>query len=320
MGRGQPPPVGLAVLNSRRDRRPGAGRTPFRIAKRTRNKLTAGAGPAHGAAIVPLRREWIGMSASRPDPATFRDRFRRGETLVGSFIKTPTSHGIEILGGLGFDFVVIDEEHAPFDRAATDIGLLAARAAGTAGIVRVPSAAPAAILSVLDCGALGILVPHVASADKAREIVAASRYRGGARGFSASPRAGGYGTLKMWDHVAAGDAATTVIAMIEDPAALDVIDEIVAVEGLDGVFIGRGDLTVALGAPTRDAPVVKDAVMRIIAAAKKAGKPVCMMVDGVAEAAGFAGEGASAFIVSSDQGFLKKAAAQALGDFAALKR
>jgi 2-keto-3-deoxy-L-rhamnonate aldolase RhmA len=94
---------------------------------------------------------------------------------------------------------------------------------------------------------------------------------------------------------------------------------ILAVEGLDGVFIGRGDLTVAFGAPTRDAPVVRDAVARILSAAANARKPVCMMVDGPSEAASFREAGASAFIVSSDQGFLRKAAGQALTDFAALK-
>lgn len=259
------------------------------------------------------------MTSTRPDPASFRSRFLAGETLVGTFIKTPTTHSIEIVGDLGFDFVVIDEEHAPFDRMATDTALLAARAVGTAGIVRVPSASAEGILSVLDCGALGVLVPHVASAQKAKDIVAACRYRGGSRGFSASPRAGRYGTIKMWDHIAAADQATTVIAMIEDPSALDDIDAILAVDGLDGVFIGRGDLTAAFGAPTRDAPVVKDAVARIIAAAAKVGKPVCVMVDGTPEATAFKQQGASAFIVSSDQGFLKKAAGQTLTDFASLK-
>ncbi len=259
------------------------------------------------------------MTLPRPDPTSFRMRFARSELLLGTFIKTPTTHAIEIVGDLGFDFIVIDEEHAPFDRIATDTALLAARASRTAGLVRVPSADPAGLLSVLDCGAAGVLVPHVASAGMARDIVAACRYRGGARGFSASARAGRYGAIKMWDHVAASDEAVTVIAMIEDPSALDEIDAILATDGLDGVFIGRGDLTVALGAPTRDAPVVREAVARILSAARSAGKPACMMVDGQAEAASFRGAGASAFIVSSDQGFLRKAAGQALTEFAALK-
>ncbi|WP_090709285.1 MULTISPECIES: aldolase/citrate lyase family protein [unclassified Beijerinckia] len=254
-----------------------------------------------------------------PAQSSFRRRLLNRECLVGSFIKTPTSHAIEIIGGAGFDFVVIDQEHAPFDRNATDVSLLAAWAAQVAGIVRVPVLSADAILSVLDCGAVGVLAPHVASVAQAEALVAACRYRRGARGFSGVTRAGGYGAGKMWSLVDGADASVATIAMIEDPAALDVIDAIVAVEGLDAVFIGRGDLTVAFGAPTRDAPVVRDAVDAIIAAAKKVGKPVCVMVDGAEEAADFAARGASAFIVSSDQGFLRKAAAQALAEMSALK-
>ena len=256
---------------------------------------------------------------TRPAPADFRRRFAAGEQLVGTFIKTPTSHAIEILGDLGYDFVVIDEEHAPFDRMSIDVCLLAARAAGTAGIVRVAAPTAANLLSVLDCGATGVLVPHVGSAAKAREIVSACRYRGGRRGYSASPRAGRYGGAGMAQHIEAQDRTVTVIAMIEDPEALDEIDAIAAVEGLDGFFIGRGDLTVAFGAPSSDAPVVRDAVERITRAARQAGKPVCVMVGGVAEAKPFRELGASAFIVSTDQALLRRAAGQALTEMATLK-
>lgn len=257
------------------------------------------------------------MSASRPTPAMFRDRFLSGETLLGTFIKTPTGHATEILGSIGFDFVVIDEEHAPFDRCTIDQTLLAARAASTAGIVRVSD--PSKLLAVLDDGAAGVLVPHVSSAARAREIVAACRYRGGKRGFSNSPRAGGYGALGMWPHVDKADAEVTVLAMIEDPEALDDIDAIVATPGLDGVFIGRGDLTVSLGAADTTAEPVRRAVDAIAAAARRAGKPVCMMVAGSAEAATFRSIGATAFIVASDQGLMRQAAVKVATDFAALK-
>src|SRR2546428_7861933 len=120
----------------------------------------------------------------RPHFSSFRRRFSAQQTVVGSFIKTPTTHATEIFGALGYDFVVIDEEHAPFDRAITDVVLLAARASNLAGIVRVSSDDPAKILSCLDCGAAGVLVPHVATIEKARAIAAAARYRGGRRGFS----------------------------------------------------------------------------------------------------------------------------------------
>jgi 2-keto-3-deoxy-L-rhamnonate aldolase RhmA len=258
------------------------------------------------------------MSSPRPHPSLFRQRFSAGQQLIGSFIKTPTSHAIEILGDLGFDFVVIDEEHAPFDRVAIDVALLAAQAAGTAGIVRVANPTASNILSVLDSGALGVLVPHVATAEKAREIARAARYRGGRRGYSGSPRAARYGGTPMWKHVDAADAATTVIAMIEDPEALDEIDAIAQVDGLEGVFIGRGDLTVALNAPGNDAPVVQRAVERITAAVRAVNKPVCVMVGNKAEAAAFKQLGASAFIVSSDQGFMRRAATQALAELSTL--
>lgn len=252
--------------------------------------------------------------------STFRQRFLAREPLLGTFIKTPATHPVEIIGGLGFDFVVIDEEHAPFDRVAIDAALLAARAVGTAGIVRVAEPTPAKLLAVLDDGATGVLVPHVSSLAKARDIVAACRYRGGRRGFSNSPRAGGYGTIGMWDHVKAADATVTCIAMIEDPEALDEIDAIVAVDGLDGVFIGRGDLTVAFGVADASATEVRSACERITAAARKADKPVCVMVGGAAEAAPFRAMGASAFIVGSDQAFLRQAAQKVLSDFAAAPR
>jgi staphyloferrin B biosynthesis citrate synthase len=254
----------------------------------------------------------------RPHFSSFRRRFSARQTVVGSFIKTPTTHATEIFGALGYDFVVIDEEHAPIDRAMTDVMLLAARASNLAGIVRVSSDDPAKILSCLDCGAAGVLVPHVATVEKARAVAAAARYRGGRRGYSGSARAGAYGGTPVWTLVDEQDASVCAIAMIEDPEALDQIDAIAAVDGIHGFFIGRGDLTVALGAKTSADASVKDAVIRIIAAANKVAKPVCVMVASAAEAKDFAGLGASAFIISSDQGQMRRAAAQTLTDFKTL--
>ena len=253
---------------------------------------------------------------ARPSPLDFRSRFAAGERLVGTFIKTPTSHAIEILGDLGFDFIVIDEEHAPFNRESIDLALLAARASGTAGIVRVRDADAAGILSALDCGATGVLVPHVATVEIAQSVAAASRYRGGRRGYSGSGRSGRYGGASVWSNVDTADAQNTVIAMIEDPEAVENIEAIVKVDGIDGFFIGRGDLTVAFGAPSNTAPAVQAAVERITGAARAVGKPVCVMVNTADEAGGFQRLGASAFIVSSDQGFMRRAAAKVLKDFA----
>jgi 2-keto-3-deoxy-L-rhamnonate aldolase RhmA len=255
------------------------------------------------------------------DPhATFRRRFAAREPLIGTFIKTPTTHAIEILGEVGFDFVVIDEEHAPFDRAAVDTALFAARASGTAGFVRILSPSPGHLLSVLDCGATGVLVPHVASAKLAQEVALACRYRDGRRGYSGSTRAGRYGGSKMWDTIDAADAAVTVIAQIEDREAIDEIDAIAATDGIHGLFIGRSDLSVAFGAASSDAPQIREAVEKIAAAARRAGKPICVFVGTVKEAESLREQGASAFVVSSDQGFMRRAASQALFEIGAVAR
>jgi 2-keto-3-deoxy-L-rhamnonate aldolase RhmA len=244
--------------------------------------------------------------------SSLRQRLRAGDDLVGTFLKTPTSHGTEIIGDLGFDFVVIDQEHAPFDRTSTDVALLAARALNVPALVRV--AGPEAILSVLDCGATGILVPHVKSAAYAREVAALFRYRNGARGFATSTRAGAYTGVPMWKHIAAADSQMTFVAQIEDPVALDEIDAIAAVEGVDSLFIGRGDLTAAYGDETKDPPAVVRAVERISEAARKAKKNISVYVGNAQEAAWLKSHGASVFILSSDQGFLRQAAMKGLGE------
>jgi len=248
--------------------------------------------------------------SARPDPADFRKRLAAGERLIGTFIKTPTSHTAEIIGDVGYDFVIIDEEHAPFDRIATDQALLGARAASTAGFVRVPDSSR--ILGALDDGAIGIMAPHIDEADKAKELVAYARYKPGRRGFSNSPRAGRYGGKDFQAHVAEGDAQTTVVAMIEDARAVETIESIVAVEGLDAIFIGRADLTLSLGAGAPGEPIVQQAVERICAAARMAGMRVWVPATSVSERDAYVGLGVNVFVVATDQAFMRRAAAASL--------
>jgi 2-keto-3-deoxy-L-rhamnonate aldolase RhmA len=251
---------------------------------------------------------------TRRDPNSFRERLAAGEILRGTFIKTPTGHTTEIFGDLGYDFVVIDEEHAPFDRRAIDDALVAARAAGIAGLVRVASGTPSNLLSVLDCGAVGVLVPHVATVERAREVAAACRYRGGRRGFSNSPRAGRYGGLTLTQHIEHGDAITTVIAQIEDPSALSDVEAIARVDGIDALFVGRGDLAAAMGESSAEAPAVRAAAERIAAAARAANKPVLFFVGNLADASAMRAIGGSGFVYASDQSLMRQAAARALAD------
>ena len=257
------------------------------------------------------------MPGDRPRYRDFRRRLKAREHLLGTFIKTPTSHATEILGLLGFDFVVFDQEHAALGREALDVMVLAARASNIAGIVRVGEPTDANILSVLDCGAAGILVPHVDTAEKAEAIAAASRYRGGRRGFANTTRAGEFGGLSFSEHMDRQDFEVCCIAMIEDVQALDQIDRIVRVDGIDAIFIGRGDLTATLGAPSMTSSETQRVVEPIMAAAREVGMPIIMLCPDRKDAATMHALGATAFMVSSDHGFMRSAAISALKEFAA---
>lgn len=255
------------------------------------------------------------MPETRPSYRDFRRRLKARERLVGTFIKTPTTHATEILGLVGFDFVVFDQEHAPLGREVLDVMVLAARASNVAGLVRVGDPSDANILSVLDCGASGILVPHVDSVEKAEAIAAAGRYRGGRRGFANTTRAGEFGGVPFAEHMDRQDAEICCIAMIEDVAALDQIDAILRVKGIDAIFIGRGDLTAALGAPSMTSPETHRIVAPIMSAARAANMPVIMLCPDRKDAAEMHSLGATAFMVSSDHGFIRSAAATALKQF-----
>ncbi len=244
---------------------------------------------------------------------SFRDRLMGGDALMGTFIKSPGVHAIEVLGEVGLDFVVIDAEHAPWDRSAIDSAILSAKSQSLPALVRVESAAH--ILTALDCGATGVMVPHVSTAQIARDVAAACRYRGGSRGFTNSSRAGRYGGLGLAAHLDEGDSRTTVIAMLEDPQALDEAEEIAQVSGIDAFFLGRGDLTVALGESSTDAETVRRAVTLLVAAVKAANKPLCAFVGKSSEIPALKAMGVTTFIVSSDQGLLRQAATAELSQF-----
>lgn len=239
----------------------------------------------------------------------FRDRLRGGERIVGTFVKTPSPIIVEVLGLTPLDCLCLDAEHAPFDRQAIDGCAMAARAAGKPLLVRVPTAAPEHVLNALDCGATGVVAPHVRSARDAAAFAAACRYGPGGRGYAGSSRAAGYTTRPMADHLAASASATVAIAQIEDPEAVDAIDEIAAVDGIDALFIGRADLTVAYGCANQDDPMVVDALDRVCASARRHGRAVGLFLARIDDAPLWAAKGASLFLLASDHGFLLAGAA-----------
>ncbi len=123
----------------------------------------------------------------------FAGRLRSGEQLAGTWVKTPHPQVVEVLALSPLDCLVLDAEHAPFDRGALDLCILAARAGGTPVLVRPASGSPESILAALDGGADGVVIPHIRSAGEAEAAVRACQYVPGGRGFAGSSRAAGYG-------------------------------------------------------------------------------------------------------------------------------
>lgn len=234
---------------------------------------------------------------------TLKQRLRAGDFTLGTWVKTPHPHVVEVLALTELDLLCLDAEHAPFDRRDLDACILAARAGRKPVLVRPASATHDAILNALDCGADGVVVPHVRSADEARAVVRACRYEPGGRGFAGSTRSARYTTLGMAKHRASA-SDVTLVAQIEDVEAIDAIDAIAAVDGIDALFIGRADLTVSLGADTPDDPHVVAAVERICASGAAAGRRVGMFVSRVSDVAHWRAKGATLFILQSDQEFM----------------
>jgi 2-keto-3-deoxy-L-rhamnonate aldolase RhmA len=167
--------------------------------------------------------------------------------LLGMFVGIPAPSLVEMCGHAGVDFVIVDNEHGPAGIESTEHMLRAARASGVIPVVRTLEPD---ILRVLDIGASAIQVPQVNSAEQARRIVAAAKYPPiGMRGAAFSTRAAGYGFFAGDRHVADSNAGTAVIVMTETRMAIEQLDDILSVPGIDAVFFGPNDLSFSFGHP-----------------------------------------------------------------------
>ena len=249
----------------------------------------------------------MNMSAFNPHN-NFRQRLLSGECLIGTFDKTPSMMVAEVLASTDLDVVCFDAEHSPFDRRDIDSCLLAFRAVQKPALVRVASSSADQILNALDCGATGVVIPHVDSPEKALACATAARYGRTGRGYAGSTRSAGYGAASVADNISLNQSETTVIAQIEDLAALDHIEEISAQEGIDCLFVGMMDLTVALGATAATDKVVVEAAEKVCAAAQANNRKLGIFVPNIDSIEFWRDRGVTLFLMSSDHGFIKQGA------------
>ena len=244
-----------------------------------------------------------------------REKLARGGVVASMTARLV--RGVEIAAiakAAGFDTMYVDLEHNSFSLETTSQICIAALAEGIAPFVRVPAIAPEYIARVLDGGALGIIAPHIRNADDARAAVAYAKYPpSGERSFGGNMPHFGYRSLLPAASMAALNDATMVVVMIETVEALDNVEEILAVDGVDMLLIGTNDLCGEFGIPGQyDHEKVHAAYQRCIDAALAAGKHVG--VGGLASrpdlVEGFVRMGARYVSTGADLGFLLAAATE----------
>jgi len=246
-------------------------------------------------------------------PNQFRQDLIAGKKLIGCWSSLGSPITTEILGLAGFDWLLLDGEHAPNDVLSFIPQLMALKDSRSAPVVRPSWNETVEIKRLLDAGFYNFLIPFVQSAEEARRAVAATRYPpAGVRGVSIAQRNNHYATVKDYLNIINDNIA--VMVQIENRTGVEAIAEISAVPGVDGIFIGPSDLAAAygqLGNPLH--PEVQQAMQAVFHGAKAAGKPVGILAPAEADARHYIEMGATFVAVGSDLGAFR-ASTQALRD------
>src|SRR5512139_2146908 len=205
----------------------------------------------------------------------FRRALKAGKAQIGLWSSLSSNYTVEVIAGAGYDWILLDCEHSPNDLESLLTQLQAAAPYPTEPIVRVPWNDMVTIKRVLDIGVQSLLIPYVCSAEEAKAAVAATRYPPtGLRGVAGTTRATRFGRVK--DYARRAHEEICVLVQVETKPALDQLEAICAVEGVDGVFIGPADLHASMGYTGETAnpavlPIIEDAVKRIRARGKAPG-------------------------------------------------
>ena len=246
-------------------------------------------------------------------PNAFRQQLLRRERVVGCWLSLGSPVTTEVLGIAGFDWLLLDAEHAINDVLSLHPQLLALKDSVSAPVVRPPWNDAVIMKRLLDAGFSNFLVPFVQTAEQAQAAVAATRYPPeGIRGVSVSQRGNRYGSIP--DYFATVNQQISVTVQIENQASVAAAEEIAAVDGVDCLFVGPADLAAAYGhLGTSGHPDVQAAISKVQQAAAKAGKASGILAPVEADARRYFDEGFTMIAVGSDLAMLRQHS-QALAD------
>jgi 4-hydroxy-2-oxoheptanedioate aldolase len=241
-----------------------------------------------------------------------RNAFKRalatGKPQIGLWSSLSSGYSVEVIAGAGYDWILLDSEHSPADLETLLTQLQAAAPYPTHAVVRVPWNDMVTIKRTLDIGAQSLLIPYVSTAEEARAAVSYTRYPpAGVRGVAGTTRATRFGRIK--DYAKRAHEEICLLVQVETQAALDSIEAICAVEGIDGVFIGPADLHASLGRTGEIAnPEVKPVIDQAIRRIRKSGKAPGILTPNEADARRWLECGALFVAVGSDVGILARGA------------
>jgi len=239
-----------------------------------------------------------------------RQKLQAGEKLIGTWHEIPDPVVTEILSLSGLDFVLVDNEHGPGDVLTVANQLRAANGTDTTLVVRIPWNDHVMIKKLLDIGVESIMVPMVENAEEAEAVVSAVRYPPrGIRGIAhTDARASEYG-FKADEYLETASDNTFVICQVESAKAANNIDEIVAVDGLDMIFIGPFDLSASLGTPAKfENPEHQRLMKKTVDATKAAGKYLGVTPYGTNSMADLYSQGFDLVVSLADVGMIRDAA------------
>ncbi|HTQ78078.1 MAG TPA: aldolase/citrate lyase family protein [Burkholderiales bacterium] len=202
-------------------------------------------------------------------------KLHAGEPAFGASVMIPSPQVVEMIGAAGFDWVLLDCEHGALSLESVELMAMAAEACGLTAIARPATNSAEHIMQVLDRGVRGVQVPHVSTAAQAREVLAAAKFHpAGRRGLAAGTRAAAYDAHgPLAEYVQKANEATLVAIQIEEREALDNLDALLGVEGIDVYFVGPSDLSQAMGHPGNPrAPEVARAIDETFRRTRVAGR------------------------------------------------
>ncbi|KMQ77040.1 2-dehydro-3-deoxyglucarate aldolase [Candidatus Burkholderia pumila] len=244
----------------------------------------------------------------QPLPNGFKAALHRRERLIGAWMSLASPVVTELIGVIGFDWMLLDAEHAPNDAITLIPQLMALKDSVSAPVVRPPANDSVAIKRLLDSGFVNFLVPFVDSAADAARAIAATRYPPqGIRGVSVGHRGNKFGTVSDYFEIANDNISVAV--QIESRAAVEAVDEIASVEGVDAVFVGPSDLVANYGhIGNANHPEVQAAIAHVFERTHAVGKASGILAPVQDDAERYLALGASMVAVCADLGTLRNGA------------